>query len=96
MPGIVRKLLIFAAVDGLVLQPLGPPRAQSSQRHATAPLKISYGPPHEITRAADDDSHTLRPGSSGSDAGIGGYVEAYGIVGNHILILFCATSSAGS
>lgn len=34
MPGLVRKLVIFAAVDGLVLQPLG-------QRPAPA-AKISY------------------------------------------------------
>ncbi len=37
MPGIVRKILIFAAVDGLVLQPL----AQKGQRPATA-TKIAY------------------------------------------------------
>jgi hypothetical protein len=34
MPGLVRKLLIFAAVDGLILQPLG-------QRPAPA-AKICY------------------------------------------------------
>ncbi len=37
MPGLVRKLLIFAAVDGLVLQPL----VQKGQR-PTPPVKISY------------------------------------------------------
>jgi hypothetical protein len=37
MPGLVRKLLIFAAVDGLVLQPL----AQKGQRPAPA-VKIAY------------------------------------------------------
>lgn len=37
MPGLVRKLLIFAAVDGLVLQPL----AQKGQRPAP-PVKIAY------------------------------------------------------
>jgi hypothetical protein len=37
MPGLVRKLLIFAAVDGLVLQPL----AQKGQRTAP-PVKIAY------------------------------------------------------
>lgn len=35
MPGLARKLLIFAAVDGLVLQPLG--RGQRP-----APTKIAY------------------------------------------------------
>jgi hypothetical protein len=34
MPGLVRKILIFAGVDGLVLQPLG----QRGQR----PAKIAY------------------------------------------------------
>jgi hypothetical protein len=37
MPGLVRKLLVFAAVDGLVLQPL----AQKGQRPAP-PVKIEY------------------------------------------------------
>lgn len=37
MPGIIRKLVVFAAVDGLVLQPIG----QRNQRPA-APLKIDY------------------------------------------------------
>jgi hypothetical protein len=37
MPGLVRKLLIFAAVDGLVLQPL----AQKGQRPAPS-VKIAY------------------------------------------------------
>ena len=37
MPGPVRKILIFAAVDGLILQPLAP----RGQRPATA-CKISY------------------------------------------------------
>ena len=37
MPGLVRKLIIFAAVDGLVLQPL----AQKGQRPAPA-VKITY------------------------------------------------------
>ncbi len=37
MPGLVRKLLIFAAVDGLVLQPL----AHKGQRPAP-PVKIAY------------------------------------------------------
>jgi hypothetical protein len=37
MPGLVRKLLVFAAVDGLVLQPL----AQKGQRPGS-PVKIAY------------------------------------------------------
>jgi hypothetical protein len=37
MPGLVRKILIFAAADGLVLQPL----AQRGQRPAQ-PAKIAY------------------------------------------------------
>lgn len=38
MPGLVRKLLVFAVVDGLVLQPL----AQKGQRPAPA-VKVAYG-----------------------------------------------------
>jgi hypothetical protein len=37
MPGLVRKLLIYAAIDGLVLQPL----VQKGQKPAPA-LKVAY------------------------------------------------------
>lgn len=37
MPGLVRKLLVFAAVDGLILQPLAP-KGQRPQ----PPVKIAY------------------------------------------------------
>jgi hypothetical protein len=37
MPGLVRKLVVFAAVDGLILQPLAP----KGQR-PVSPVKITY------------------------------------------------------
>lgn len=69
MPGLVRKLLIFAAVDGLVLQPL----AQRGQRPAPA-AKIAYrdntiGP---ALKDEGDDSEGSEPGKS---------FESFGIIG---------------
>jgi len=66
MPGLARKLLIFAAVDGLVLQPL----AQRGTRPAPA-AKIAY----------KDCSiePVLKDGGEGEGAGKS--FEAFGIVG---------------
>jgi hypothetical protein len=66
MPGLVRKILIFAAVDGLVLQPL----AQRGQRPAPA-AKIAYKD-NSIGPVLNDEG-------DGESPGIG--FEAFGIVG---------------
>jgi hypothetical protein len=66
MPGIVRKILIFAAVDGLVLQPL----AQRGQRSAPA-TKIAY--------KDNNISSVLKDG--GGPHGAAKSFEAFGIVG---------------
>jgi murein L,D-transpeptidase YcbB/YkuD len=66
MPGLVRKLLIFAAVDGLVLQPL----AQRGQRPAPA-TKIAY--------EDNNIEYVWKDGGEGYKAGKG--FEAFGIVG---------------
>ena len=70
MPGLVRKLLIFAAVDGLVLQPVG----QRGQRPAPA-AKIAYKD-NNIGPALKDDTE-------GSEAGKS--FESFGIVGMYPL-----------
>ncbi|TVY82580.1 Phosphatidylinositide phosphatase [Lachnellula suecica] len=67
MPGLVRKLLIFAAVDGLILQPL----AQKGQRPASA-AKISYNEQHSIAPVTKDEGE----GEDSSKS-----FEAFGIVG---------------
>ncbi|CAD6442615.1 a3974e41-2187-40ef-af42-202d25ba5055 [Sclerotinia trifoliorum] len=67
MPGLVRKLLIFAAIDGLILQPT----AQKGQRPAPA-TKITYKDKH--VGPASYDSHDAE-GSSAKG------FEAFGIVG---------------
>lgn len=66
MPGLVRKILIFAAIDGLVLQPL----AQRGQRPAAA-AKIAYKD-NAISPALKDGGEDERPGKS---------FEAFGIIG---------------
>jgi hypothetical protein len=66
MPGLVRKILIFAAVDGLVLQPL----AQRGQRPAPA-AKIAYKN-NSISPALKDGGEDEKPGKS---------FESFGIIG---------------
>jgi hypothetical protein len=68
MPGLVRKLLIFAAVDGLVLQPAPPRNHKPATDQA---IKISYkensiGPLLKDRRQEDTANETL---------------EAHGVVG---------------
>jgi hypothetical protein len=65
MPGLVRKILIFAAVDGLILQPL----AQRGQKPATA-TKITYKDSHVgLSKGGEDDEKAAKS------------FEAFGIVG---------------
>ena len=70
MPGLVRKLVIFAAVDGLILQPL----AQRGQRPAPA-AKIGWD--SSIGPALKDG---IDKGSS--EKGF----EAFGIVGERDIV----------
>lgn len=69
MPGLVRKLLIFAAVDGLVLQPV----AQKGQRAPAA--KIAYND-NNIGPALKQNVE----GENGAKS-----FEAFGIVGELFL-----------
>jgi hypothetical protein len=79
MPGLARKLVIYAAVDGLVLHPLNsrkdPNNNNHQQRSSTpAPVRIKYGDA-SISPAPRDsvsDLSTLPPNGS---------FEAFGIVG---------------
>ena len=66
MPGLARKVLIFAAIDGLVIQPL----AQRGQRSAPA-AKIAYND-NVITSVLKDEGEDEKSGKS---------FEAFGIVG---------------
>ncbi|KAI0024151.1 SacI homology domain-containing protein [Xylariomycetidae sp. FL0641] len=67
MPSIARKLLICAAVDGLIIQPL----ATKSQR-TPSPIQIQYG----------DASVSTLPRDSGTDASqSNSSFEAFGIIG---------------
>jgi hypothetical protein len=69
MPGLVRKILIFAAVDGLVLQPV----AQRGQRPASA-TKITYRDNHIGPSVKGD----------GDRGGDGESFEAFGIIGEFV------------
>lgn len=67
MPAIVRKLVIYAAVDGLVLQPL----AQRGQR-PTTPVIIDYTTQHDVRpllQYSQIEQHTDKQ------------IECFGVVG---------------
>lgn len=70
MPGLVSKLLIIAAVDGIILQPL----AQKGQRSASA-TKIAYND-HHIGPVLKDGGESESESEGGAKS-----FEAFGIVG---------------
>ncbi|KAI0095508.1 SacI homology domain-containing protein [Daldinia grandis] len=67
MPNLARKLLVCAAVDGLIVQPL----ATKGQR-TPAPVKIKYGDAAVSSLPRDHTPDTSKPNSS---------FEAFGVVG---------------
>lgn len=69
MPGLARKILICAAVDGLVLHPIN---SKKDQR-PSSPLKLKYGDASISTVARDALPDTAKGSSS---------FEAFGIVGS--------------
>ncbi|TGZ84853.1 hypothetical protein EX30DRAFT_376478 [Ascodesmis nigricans] len=69
-PSLARKLLIVAAIDGLVLSPLQNARSRSSPPQPSPPVKLEYRT-NKIT-VLTPDKKTLDPSSG---------VEAHGIVG---------------
>jgi hypothetical protein len=76
MPGLARKVIICAAVDGLVLHPLNSRSKDQQQQRSAAlpPIRIKYGDA-SISPAPRDsapDPASLPPNSS---------FEAFGIVG---------------
>ena len=80
MPGLARKVIICAAVDGLVLHPLNSKKDQQQPRSsALPPVRIKYGDASSIAtipRDAAPDLSSLPPNGS---------FEAFGIVGNYNL-----------
>lgn len=78
MPGLARKVIICAAVDGLVLHPLNVRRDQQQPRSSSpSPIRIKYGDASisPIPRdAVPDLSQQTNPS-----------FEAFGIVGTALL-----------
>ena len=72
MPGLARKIVICAAVDGLVLHPLNSRKDQQQQR--LTPVRIKYGDA-SISHAA-----AAEPSSSSSQPSF----EAFGIIGTSL------------
>jgi len=78
MPGLARKILISAAVDGIILQPL----AQKGQRPVPA-TKIAYNNHHigpVLKDGSEGEGEGEGEGESESEGG-GKNFEAFGIVG---------------
>ena len=73
-PGLVRKVLVFAAIDGLILQPLG----QRGQR-LTPAAKIAY--------KDNNIGPVLRDGVESDEAGKS--FEAFGVVGKPEKAVLC-------
>jgi hypothetical protein len=73
MPGLVRKLLIFAAVDGLILQPAPPRNHPPSTQQA---IKVDYnGNIVPLLKDRRDEDHAPVA------------LEAHGILGNIDIIV---------
>jgi hypothetical protein len=68
MPGIVRKVLIFAAVDGLVLQPAPPRNHKPATEQA---IKLEYKTNAIVPLLRDRRNEDTAPST----------LEAHGIVG---------------
>jgi len=69
---LARKLLICAAVDGLIIQPLA---QQKGQRAPSQPVKVRYGEATTLSSLPRDQLPDVsRPNSS---------FEAFGIIGTH-------------
>lgn len=72
MPGLLRKLIIFAAVDGLILQPHGPgPRHNGND----SSIRIDYKT-NKISSLSPS-----APDQSGGESGL----EVHGLVGKTII-----------
>jgi hypothetical protein len=67
MPGIARKIILCAAIDGLIIQPLS-----SRGQKPFQPVRIKYGDAAISTVPRDDVPDTSTPESS---------FEAFGIIG---------------
>lgn len=79
MPGLVRKILIVAAADGLILQPL----AQRNQR-VPGPVQIDYKS-HTINPLNDDDGHAEYKAAD--------TLEAHGIIGSRARLAISPSSA---
>jgi hypothetical protein len=67
MPGLARKLIICAAVDGLIIQPLS-----SKGQRPPQPVRLRYGDANISTVSRDQLPDTTGPGTS---------FEVFGILG---------------
>ena len=71
MPGLARKVIICAAVDGLILHPLGS-KKEPGQRSPPPLIRVKYGDASISHVSRDASPDISQPHSS---------FEAYGIVG---------------
>jgi hypothetical protein len=67
MPGIARKIVLYAAIDGLIIQPLS-----SRGQKPFQPVRVKYGDAVISTASRDDVPDAPNPESS---------FEAFGVIG---------------
>ncbi|KAH6630852.1 SacI homology domain-containing protein [Chaetomium sp. MPI-SDFR-AT-0129] len=79
MPGLARKVLICAAVDGLILHPLNSSSSSSSNSRSSSHARSPASPPIRIRYG--DASISPAPRESATDPSSLPCFEAYGIVG---------------
>jgi len=74
MPGLARKFLVFAAVDGLIIQPLATKGAAKGQQRSVPPIKIKYSDA-TVTPVPRDQAATLSTSPPKTS------FEAFGVIG---------------
>ncbi|KAI1810288.1 Syja_N domain-containing protein [Poronia punctata] len=74
MPGLARKLLIFAAIDGIIIQPLAAKGNAKGQQRPITPIKVKYGDA-AVSVVPRDQATSVDAASSASS------FEAFGIIG---------------
>jgi len=100
MPPLARKILIIAAVEGLILAPL----QQNSRASRSSPTALTKVPPGSIRVDYSTNRISARPEGQKTDAGESSRVEAHGIAGIYIMLpsqiisssLLCAHGRRGN
>ena len=84
MPGVIRKLLIFAAVDGLILQPYGNGSRLNGGGHSHNESSSSIRIDYKTSKITSLPTSALS-GQNEKSQDVA-EIEAYGLVGMHAVL----------